>query len=148
METYLENNKFYVPSIEEFHVGFEYEYYGDPIPNPDRWYKAIFKDEYGMINNRLIEYSKPLIRTKYLDQEDIESLGFKEDSWTERTNWVWLSNDRRFILFYIPKIYKLTITDTNRGFKETSGKYYHHQMFEGIVKNKSVLKQVFKMIGV
>jgi len=30
MESHLENNKYYVPEISEFHVGFEY-YLGNPI---------------------------------------------------------------------------------------------------------------------
>ena len=50
----MENNKYYTPEINEFYVGFEYEYRGDRIPNPEGWYSAILKDtdSFGYIRDR------------------------------------------------------------------------------------------------
>lgn len=66
-------DKYYSPEISEFHVGFEYEEkdreaYIKRITDNDFTFDAeVTRDE---INERLL-------RVKYLDREDIESLGFK-----------------------------------------------------------------------
>lgn len=62
----MENNKYYTPTIEEFHVGFEYE-----IDYGDEWVSETQFD--GFLHNKKLEN----IRVKYLDKEDIESLGFE-----------------------------------------------------------------------
>jgi len=78
----MENNLYYIPTIEEFHVGFEFEKYDDRIATykennyiPTNWHR--FK--YDLKSIRLSQigthlYSKT-IRVKTLDQSDIESLG-------------------------------------------------------------------------
>jgi len=75
-------NKYYIPSIEEFHVGFEYEQdYSivqrdhEALENP--WgYKIFEVKDYEFIDH-LVETK--FARVKYLDKEDIESLGFHRD---------------------------------------------------------------------
>jgi len=81
----LENTtKYYTPTIEEFHVGFEYEAmskYTDSgmlniqAEDPEEWYKFTFPDPYvGYMLPKLFRHCN--LRVKYLSQEDIESLGF------------------------------------------------------------------------
>lgn len=78
--------KYYTPTIEEFHIGFEFEKY-DNRPaiykendfKPTNWHKHT----YNLTSIRLSQldthlYNKTL-RVKYLDKEDIESLGFRRD---------------------------------------------------------------------
>jgi hypothetical protein len=64
--------KYYTPSIEEFRVGFEVE-----LLHPDNgiWGKYIirFDDELSYLRE-LADQEE--LRVKYLDREDIESLGF------------------------------------------------------------------------
>jgi hypothetical protein len=77
----MEENKFYTPKIEEFHVGFEFEW----LYNKDNtWQKST--QEYvdpGLFDNgdgeHPFEYqlSDVGIRVKYLDKSDIESEGFE-----------------------------------------------------------------------
>jgi len=68
-------NKYYTPTIEEFHVGFEYEYQdGVDKDNKDVWKKTICtKSDFRYLSKTKI---KDFRRVKYLDREDIESLGF------------------------------------------------------------------------
>ena len=87
------DDKYYTPEIEEFHVGFEYEQkpsFTDGTVKTqedfdrEKWKKRIFKVGYGPYINRALygrNRDKGIcgIRVKYLDREDIESLGFKED---------------------------------------------------------------------
>lgn len=79
----MEENKYYIPEIEDLSVGYECEL---NIPNlPDikgGWKKISLTNE--TLNNyfslvRLPSY-KTFVRTKYLDKEDIESLGWKFDA--------------------------------------------------------------------
>lgn len=69
--------KYYTPSINEFHVGFEYEIYSN-----DEWKKTeVYRNSLGGDILFKIEglghwSSVPKPRVKFLDREDIESLGF------------------------------------------------------------------------
>ena len=71
-------DKYYTPEIEEFCVGFEFESseYGRKI-----WVEEKFELDFGFGNELLDIYNKgyqcTYLRVKYLDGEDIESLGFK-----------------------------------------------------------------------
>lgn len=73
-------NKYYAPSLEEFHTGFEYEVF---MQNSNTWSKETFylnKSHIDLVKFVDIQYdgsNNNLIRVKYLDKEDIESLGFK-----------------------------------------------------------------------
>jgi hypothetical protein len=96
-------NKYYTPKIEEFYVGFEFEFHGmttgglamldfsKDIGNPEKivvskpdykvWTKEVFTHKYFDIYYRRLEDVEKLIeagqiRVKYLDREDIESLGW------------------------------------------------------------------------
>ena len=69
-------SKYYTPTIEEFHIGFECEWrrfeedwHGGKINSSIELYDAAIEYEAG--ENQTYEY-----RVKYLDKEDIESLGF------------------------------------------------------------------------
>ena len=66
-------NKYYIPSIDEFHVGFEYEWKCDGTKTD--WNKSICDNVMIPLDvdcQRVNDY-----RVKYLDKEDIESLGFE-----------------------------------------------------------------------
>lgn len=70
-------NEYYTPSIEEFHVGFEYEILATDKPII-MWEKEIFAitthDDLKIIDDEIRE---SLIRVKCLNKEDIEEVGFE-----------------------------------------------------------------------
>lgn len=66
----IEENKYYTPQIEEFHVGFEYELKADD----GGWCYSNVPQE---IVSRCINDNR--CRVKYLDKEDIQSLGWIHD---------------------------------------------------------------------
>ncbi len=70
----MENNKYYIPKIEEFHIGFEYEC----KLNDSSWVKNIY-NKLSEINFEEFSISQNNIRVKYLDSDDIESFNFKYD---------------------------------------------------------------------
>ena len=76
-------NKYYIPDITEFRIGFEYEEKSSglwtkqiynkhsPVLNQEIW------DEYGCKLNTIKDYiEQEQCRVKILDKEDIESFGF------------------------------------------------------------------------
>ena len=82
----MENNLYYTPTIEEFHVGFEYEEkikFTHLIDYDGTWKHRIFKNR-GYINgtteficiNYDLDGGGNNVRVKVLDQSDIESLGW------------------------------------------------------------------------
>lgn len=127
--------KYYTPEIEEFYVGFEFEsnyVLFNKTEKGSEWEKIILDDSqfgwfYSAYTNDAV---KSEFRVKYLDKEDIESLGFKlieENFYYKR-----YCKDK-----YILRHYGLTsiiIQDE------------HGELFDGDIKNKSELKKLFKQL--
>jgi hypothetical protein len=138
-------NLFYKPDIEEFKIGFEYLEYSEsamietdtPIP----YYKKIFDINTNIkyINSTL---NISLIKVKYLDKEDILSLGFKE---TDK-NVFELTIQKDLPVNYCIEFYK----------KENQTPYlrisqdvltYYDILFNGYIKNITELKKLLNQIG-
>ena len=122
-------NKYYVPDITEFRIGFEYE-----IEMGGNWYLRDIPF-YPLVDDSGLEY-----RVKYLDREDIESFGFEFDKKYEKFIIVNDSNDIVFLTMY-SNYNSLIGKDYGMGCNETI-------LFRGKIKNKSELQQVLKMVGV
>lgn len=130
MESHIDK-KFYVPEIEEFHVGFEYEF-----RTLEGWKKKTmsWNDYPSYAGDYIGEAIKETdgIRVKYLDREDIESLGFKYIGGESPMCFVKdnvnidLFNSRSMFVYYLRT----------------------QKLFEGTIKNKSELKRVLKMLGI
>ena len=109
-------NKYYTPEIEEFKVGFEFEQFGKytefkVCQNTYGYYSKIGEtietvgwkpkvcEEFDFED--LEEYlENDLIRTKYLDQEDIESLGFNLNVKTENKKGT-ISQSQKMMVFVL-----------------------------------------------
>ena len=135
--------KYYIPKIEEFYVGFEYE-----RMNGDRWEQDMLgiddmRSNRNCYENEIEEIFIGLrdVRVKYLDQEDIESLGFicKEP-------YRWQFNKGQYRLYTEPYTSKesfridrgITIKDWVDGCS----------IFIGVIKNKSELIKILKQLGI
>ncbi len=154
--------EYYTPTIEEFHVGFEYEVFKPSEDNPERkWKKITFY--YGEVDRTynqttmIINYpglsKQPLVRVKHLDREDIESLGFEHtgrtiDDWYElkvsRPAVMSAHTNRRYVLMHDFR--------TNQGvvimaYDYESGDSGENTIYRGSCKNKSELKKLLKQIG-
>jgi hypothetical protein len=71
----MEDKKYYIPSTEEFYVGFECEYLVGLGKNFGKWKQYIINSSSKLYNTFGLRASGS-IRVKYLDREDIESFGF------------------------------------------------------------------------
>ena len=167
MESHLENSKYYIPEISEFHVGFECELKNSSHPVNFEWekFKIIGVDD-GEISGRLMDWSfynsknaisDESIRVKYLDQSDIESLGwvirdFHADGspmlmgGTEIYFYKENKHDREIeFRFSIKGNYSILIF-TN---KENWIDYEKYStLFQGTIKNKSELIKLMQQLNI
>ena len=154
--------KYYQPKIEEFYVGFEFEFQGmDCNWFLTGWSKETVnisdKDYFGLYTlehiQKVLKGDTPerYLRVKYLDREDIESLGFEfltfgdygELIFTKKVEWA----------INHPTIIKIDVSHNScklRIQKKLQGgmddRYYTE--FEGVIKNKSELKRILKQLNI
>ena len=143
-------SKYYTPTIDEFYVGFEYEMvipvgftyidFSNPDEKPeitwsDKYSKGVFQvkpaDPFG---GELASIAAAIkinkCRVKYLDTEDVESLGFVKDSGNKD---------------FIKEEFQLEIIED---VVFISRKYGEILLFQGTIKNKSELKRILKQLSV
>lgn len=136
------DTKYYTPDISEFHVGFEYERMNGTdwekaeLTNVDCWGTMArgYENEFEEIDSLIRS-----VRVKYLDKEDIESLGFEHDQTTKDGSYFYsgtLITENQWCINL--KDFTIDIYDINSK---------SDFRFNGLVKNKSELKQILKMIG-
>jgi hypothetical protein len=178
--TPLKDNKYYTPDLEEFHIGFEYEletshvagvledkgyrHHRRMYPNTSfedylevlktgMWIKTSFTERDDLVITR-IELGNKYIKTKYLDKDDIEELGWKSVP-TDLENYkivntlTFIKDDYTLIL-YDKEILKeggWNIPNMNIFIEDKNTKWKLF-VFYGDIKNKSVLKQVMKMLNI
>ncbi len=147
-------NKYYTPTIDEFYVGFEYEWNNSNEDNEWRSSIANVEDCYYAVRDieQYIDYNN--YRVKYLDKEDIESLGWKFIGKTI-DNWYELVIDRPAVMSaYTNSRYVLQHDfRTNQGvvimaYDYSSGETGEHDIYRGSCKNKSELKKLLKQLKI
>lgn len=152
-----EKNKYYTPEVEEFHVGFEYEWQEE---KGQKWTKEVTPNE---ISLEGYDEQKDRVRVKHLDREDIESFnktGFEEIKFeydnnvepiparhgtNELPDGYYLDDQLDTGELWILYHYKSDGMVWIEYVKDCGGEGY---LFKGIIKNKSELRRVLKMIGV
>ena len=151
-------NKYYTPEIEEFYVGFEYEMvipvgftyidFSNPDEKPeitwsDKYSKGVFQvkpaDPFG---GELASIAAAIkinkCRVKYLDKEDIESLGWVG----QKANSVYFKKGKYRLVHWMDKPVRLvTIIEEYTGGEEII-------LRKAMVKNKSELKKLLKQLGI
>lgn len=127
-------NKYYQPELWEFHIGFEYEVIEmcsiNDAPKQLQWNKHVLNSFESKFNWHVKNYPEEF-RVKYLDKEDIESLGFK---------FIMTSYDGYWELGNITLGYSYDKRLQIRKGTET--------IFLGTIKNKSELKRILKQVGI
>lgn len=126
-------NKYYTPEISEFHVGFEYE---------ERHLGKQYRDLYVQRELTTLifihdswRFGTDECRVKYLDSEDIQSLGFSEGPYFKKGR----END-------LVQIYNIESTDV--WIIDTFTENTRCQLFKGVIKNKSELKKLLLQLEI
>ncbi len=146
-----EKEKYYIPNINEFHIGFQYEKYDERIAgyaNPPKefintnWHRFT----YDLNSIRLSQLGTHLfnktIRVKHLDEDDLQELGFTYDimvGYRFRDRYtltlLMVNEDNTKQISYIRKI---GIVD----------KFLNQIMFFGEIKNKSEFIKLLKQLEI
>lgn len=142
------DNKYYTPSIEEFHHGYECEIYWNPGYEVEKWEAFTFevKDKDGVYLNmgntiEMIEDGCSFARTKYLDKEDIESLGWIRNTVVDsEDNIGFKREDGKSMMRYNTKDHIAWIQRIPTDFGVT--------IFQSILKNKSELKVLMNQLNI
>jgi hypothetical protein len=136
-------DKYYTPTIEEFHVGFEFEVnYGK-----NNWVEESLAYAPQVVTLPYMKLEN--IRVKYLDKEDIESLGFKSRSpGSDMRHYHYFKREAPGSLEYWSEVlidFRWGLDDIGirgvRGSEEGT-------LFKGSIKNISELKIILKQLGV
>jgi len=131
-----EINRYYTPSIEEFHVGFKYELKSEGEEGLKEWRVRTIEraDFIGLIESysRQSNFSEK-VRVKYLNSEDLKSLGFERT--TKAEDVIWRKPDSIAVII-------------EAGYKD--GYIIHNgaRTFRGEIKNKSELKRLLSQLGI
>lgn len=146
--------KYYIPEIEEFHVGFEYEDRFDSESEFEN--KILIADTYeypDYDNLGFLQYkckSKD-VRVKYLNKEDVESLGFICTGCnSDGLEFQKLIDDYLFYdIDYNPEDNELIVEKfyQSKLVGNKIGEYNSNTLFQGIIKNKFELKVLLKQLG-
>jgi len=144
--------KYYTPSISEFHVGFEYEYYCllDWPKKEKGWRKQTIENDYSDHRGAVIpipfnDFDEGCVRVKRLDREDIESLG-------------WVFHNNGFNDMFIYNKTKYTYPLWNMKINKSGSLTIYHLQENGdvvskavsdiFIKNKSELKRIMQQLGI
>lgn len=134
MTDITENGKYYIPSIEEFHVGFEFEFY----EGRSLWEKRVFSFE-DRYKAEMLKYfiQRGDVRVKYLDEDDIIAEGWEkgEEDHTFHFNGYTLCAPQRSD--------KSTTIWTNKTITDKD-----EIIFYGTILNRSELHRIMKQVGI
>ena len=145
----MKEEKYYTPELEEFYIGFEYYTATHPVSMEEfspyvkgEFDHNTFEREFNIdidSSGEIIKVGVPSsIKVKYLDREDLESLGFKPAP--EYSDSAYQNQDD-YLLYYDQKDNTLEVF--------VLFAYAQDQMiFQGTIKNKSELKKLLKQIGI
>ena len=123
--------QYYTPTIDEFHVGLEYEELRKD------WVKLTYG---GFLPKTIGEYLKEgAIRVKHLDRQDIEECGWKID---KHGNYYFKVNENWGYSLYYDKEEKVWSIDNGEEYEMWV------QYFKGTIRNKSELKKLMQMLNI
>ena len=144
---YMKNDKYYTPDISEFYEGFEFEELIENDDETEEWYQVVYHtndfitDDGWIIQSPIYDRGiEDWIRVKYLDKEDIESLGFEHDQTTKDGSYFYkgsLIDDNQWSL--CKNGLSIDIYDINNK---------SDFRFNGTIKNKSELKRLLKQLNI
>lgn len=148
----MENNLYYTPTLNEFYIGFECEILGIIGAKED---ERLFSKPTIITQKELAIIHLLEIRVKFLDQKDIESLGWTFKSTNKMRTWYtgsdnWFNNtiptgdSGRYWSFELSHDLKyngiIIKAGTNYGETDT--------FFEGTIKNKSELIKLQQQLNI
>jgi len=153
----MENKeKYYIPDISEFYIGFEYEERGEP-----QIFSLVFENDIEGDSQTKFSLDAGNIRVKCLDTKDIQSFGFKPITEDDRKKYAeYLMGGEMFIVksthrnnYELDVLLQFTgeyviISKEPKKALRGYGRNYLNTVFEGKVKNKSAMKILMNQLNI
>jgi hypothetical protein len=140
-----EEEKYYKPESGEFKDGFEYEY----LEGNNRWIEDSVLSVFDPTTMELIQdsFNQGELRVKHLDKSDIEDVGWE---FTGKGVADWYKIEGDFDIGNWTAYEAVMIHDSSCDWVKIHvlDRGEEVEIFQGTIKNKSVFKQVLKMIGI
>lgn len=147
----MNNNKYYIPDLKDLYVGYQLEHLpkirvkGKYWWNKDtyregEWRKVVFLNGVEIGNSLVTSEDLKKIRTKYLDVEDIESLGFVNIGKTKNNVTIFTLYNKNLNLL-LKENNRIEITKPNIELLQ------EETLFKGNCKSINELKLILKLIG-
>jgi hypothetical protein len=138
-----EEDKYYTPTFEDFIPNLEYEYF-----DGREWVKKVYDNlEHRAKDTMKLHYelklNKDRFRIKYLDQSDIESLGYNH--FKHNPKGVFSAVD--YYKGYSAGLTHYHNTNTVIVYEQLQGNMEGDTWFRGKIKNKTELKRLLKQLG-
>ena len=155
MEKLEQQNKYYQPQLEEFCVGFEFEFQDIEYA---QWVSDIYKLNWTVEDSGIEDYLDwGNVRVKYLDSQDIIDCGFINVK-TYSDELLFQKNISAFefieLTLHLDEDYNITIEKycqsklVNTVLEVAPDNHENYIIFRGTIKNKHELKTILKQIGV
>lgn len=141
-------NKYYTPKIDELCIGFRCEYktlkgFWKPVICDSEILSIIFED---LLKGN--DYFISSCRVKFLDREDIESLGFTHiDGSNDCRYFKEDKYGRRYRLYFGPTIDGYGVVSIDVSLDSSLG-IESSQIFRGIIRNKQELVRLLKQLNI
>lgn len=135
------NDKYYTPSIEEFHVGFRYQSHVDP--RTDNGWDDEEVDRHSIIYPLKVD-SDVDYRVKYLDDDDIEELGWEKCG---KKSFKLLKSFKLDSGYLYETEYNLILVDRAKSIIELQDSN-GNTLFNGKIKNYNELKKIMEWTGI
>jgi len=159
----MEENKYFTPNIEDFHIGYQYEIFQKgkpydlnfihfmPQPEEDTWVKMTYPDAFlGYNLKRMFEIYQ--IRVPYLTKEQIEAEGwtsfvteYKGDIVPENMTYTFFREDRNYMLSWNFNTNKITLIIKDPSLVEN---YYTEPTFRGECKDINTFRKIIKLLKI
>ena len=147
-----EEVKYYTPTLEEFRVGFKYEFI-HPDYKEYGWNKYSSPEFNPELEDCIFSNDIKYFRVKYLDASDIESLGFictGENSDGIEFQKI-IDNYKFYDIYFDPEDNNKVVIEEfyqDKLCATEMGSYNSHTIFNGVIKNISELKVLFTQLGI
>ena len=137
-------NAYYTPDIEDFRVGYEFEFQGIP----KGWHKMIFSEENSLkIMKYNIEKLEDAIRVPYLTKEQIEAEGWKIiGSQAFADHLPIYEKDNYRLLIYDDNFIRILINDPYKEVNLKGDRIHPYKLYQGECKSINELRYISKLL--
>ena len=142
-------SKYYTPKIEDLHVGFEFELKSTFMIGGE-WKASTIRNPEDIVGLRLNDIARNgEVRVKHLDAEDIKSLDWIHVTSSMMGTTYCIRRERETCVKEIDYVLDVNHDDSITISRILfDGKNTRAIIFDGVIKNKSELKKVLKMLGI